>query len=218
MHGKHESAGKAPNMPQATRSLHPKCQSAQALSLKTAYPAASGMSMMNLGKYPTFNNRRWHVPRLDFPRSCDILFLAGAFSVLSRVLSVRCRAVARGRSLFLRHSHIKTARADLRAGSCSVSKKPRRVCARRRKESPIIFFGDMCGEENTSRPANVRAGRLRRPVSALQSGRRPLCQKVLLFDRQTARTGLRAGGHAVCAAIMRKRRGRRSWSYRSGSG
>ncbi len=156
-------------------------------------------------------------PCLDFPRSCDILFLAGAFSALSRVLSVRCRAVARGRSLFLRHSHIKTARADLRAGGQLV-KEPRRVCARRRKESPIIFFGDMCGEENTSRPANVRAGRLRRPVSALQSGRRPLCQKVLLFDRQTARTDLRAGGHAVCAAIMRKKRGRRSWSYRSGSG
>ena len=65
-------------------------------------------------------------PCLDFPRSCDILFLAGAFSVLSRVLSVRCRAVARGRLLFLRH--IKTVRTGLRAGGCSVSKKPRRVC------------------------------------------------------------------------------------------
>ena len=50
-------------------------------------------------------------------------------------------------------------------------------------EGPIIFFGDMCGEENTSRPANVRAVRLRRTASALQSGRKSLCQKVILFDR-----------------------------------
>ena len=133
-------------------------------------------------------------PCLDFPRSCDILFLAGAFSALSRVLSVRCRAVARGRSLFLRHSHIKTARADLRAGGQLV-KEPRRVCARRRKESPIIFFGDMCGEENTSRPANVRAVRLRRTARALQSGRNPLCQKVILFDSRGRR--LRIHGDAA---------------------
>lgn len=33
---------------------------------------------------------------------------------------------------------------------------------------------------------------------------------------KAARTGLRAGGCAVCAAIMRKRRGRRSWPCRSG--
>ena len=88
-------------------------------------------------------------------------------------------------------------------------KEPRRVCARRRKESPIIFFGDMCGEENTSQAASVEFVRRRRTNYArgrLQS----LCQKVILFDRQTARTDLRAGGHAVCAAIMRKRRGRRS--------
>ena len=60
-------------------------------------------------------------------------------------------------------------------------KEPRRVCARRRKESPIIFFGDMCGEENTSRPANVRAVRRRRTARALQSGRKPLCQKSNTF-------------------------------------
>ena len=40
----------------------------------------------------------------------------------------------------------------------------------------------MCGEENTARPANVRAVRLWRTARALQSGRKPLCQKVLLFD------------------------------------
>ena len=60
-------------------------------------------------------------------------------------------------------------------------KEPRRVCARRRKESSIIFFGDMCGEENTSRPANVRAVRRKRAARALQSGRRPLCQKSSAF-------------------------------------
>ena len=110
-------------------------------------------------------------PCLDFPRSCDILFLAGAFSALSRVLSVRCRAVARGRLLFLRH--IKTARADLRAGGQLV-KEPRRVCARRRKESPIIFFGDMCGEENTSQAASVEFVRRRRTNYARSRLQTPL--------------------------------------------
>ena len=56
-------------------------------------------------------------------------------------------------------------------------KGPRRVCACGRKESPIIFFGDMCGEENTSRPANVRAVRRRRTARALQSGRKPFVKK-----------------------------------------
>jgi len=41
-------------------------------------------------------------------------------------------------------------------------KEPRRVCALRRKESPIIFFGDMCGEENTSQAASVEFVRWRR--------------------------------------------------------
>ena len=50
------------------------------------------------------------------------------------------------------------------------------------QRSPIIFFGDMCGEENTSRPANVRAVRHGRTARALQSGRKSLCQKVILFD------------------------------------
>ena len=66
-------------------------------------------------------------------------------------------------------------------------KGPRRVCACGRKESPIIFFGDMCGEENTSRPANVRAVRPRRTARALQSGRKPFCQKVILSDSLKSR-------------------------------
>jgi len=49
------------------------------------------------------------------------------------------------------------------------------------KESPIIFSGDMCGGENTSRPANVRAGRRRRAARALQSGRNPFVKKAVLF-------------------------------------
>ena len=39
----------------------------------------------------------------------------------------------------------------------------------------------MCGEENTSQPANVRVVRLRRTASALQSGSPPLCQKSSTF-------------------------------------
>ena len=50
------------------------------------------------------------------------------------------------------------------------------------QRSPIIFFGDMCGEENTSQAANVRAVRRKRTARALQSGRNPLCQKGFLFD------------------------------------
>ena len=49
------------------------------------------------------------------------------------------------------------------------------------EKSPIIFSGDMCGGENTARPANVRAVRLRRTARALQSGRKPFCQKRNLF-------------------------------------
>jgi hypothetical protein len=53
------------------------------------------------------------------------------------------------------------------------------------KESPIIFSGDMCGGENTSRPANVRAGCRRRAARALQSGRNPFVKKYYFL------TGLR---------------------------
>ena len=63
-----------------------------------------------------------------------------------------------------------------------LSKASQSFAAGGAKENPIIFFGDMCGEENTSRPANVRAVRLRRTARALQSGRKPFCQKVILFD------------------------------------
>ena len=38
-----------------------------------------------------------------------------------------------------------------------LSKASQSFAAGAAKENPIIFFGDMCGEENTSRPANVRA-------------------------------------------------------------
>ena len=41
-------------------------------------------------------------------------------------------------------------------------KEPRSLCACGRKESPIIFFGDMCGEENTSQAASVEFVRRRR--------------------------------------------------------
>ena len=89
-------------------------------------------------------------------------------------------------------------------------KESHRVCARRRKESPIIFFGDMCGEENTSRPANVRAVRLRRAARALQSGRRPFCQKVLLFDRRNTPCAQHRGCPLWCFS------NRQRSAYRSG--
>ena len=56
-------------------------------------------------------------------------------------------------------------RQAIQTGKC---KKPRRVCARRRKEIPIIFSGGMYGGENTARLANARIGHLWCPMRALQ--------------------------------------------------
>ena len=72
---------------------------------------------------------------------------------------------------------------ERRSSACP---KPRRVCARRRKESPIIFFGNMCGEENTSQAASVEFVRRRRTNYARGRLQSP-CQKGILFD------SLRAG-------------------------
>ena len=65
----------------------------------------------------------------------------------------------------------------------------------------IIFFGDMCGEENTSRPANVRAVRLRRTARALQSGRKPLCPKVILLGS----LGTHRFANGACCCLLRSR-------------
>ena len=127
MRKKHESAGEVLNMPQAARSLTPEMRHRASAFAENSIPCSVRNVNYEFGQISHFQKPQMACPPcLDFPHSCDILFLAGAFSALSRVLSVRCRAVARGRLLFLRH--IKTARADLRAGGCSVLKKPRRVC------------------------------------------------------------------------------------------
>ena len=52
--------------------------------------------------------------------------------------------------------------------------EPRSLCARGRKESPIIFFGDMCGEENTSQAASVEFVRRRRTNYARSRLQNPL--------------------------------------------
>jgi len=73
------------------------------------------------------------------------------------------------------------------AGSCpwgdgsACPKASQSFAAAAAKESLIIFFGDMCGEENTARPANVRAVRFRRTARALQQAANPFVKKVLLF-------------------------------------
>ena len=148
-------------------------------------------------------------PCLDFPRSCDILFLAGAFSALSRVLSVRCRAVARGRLLFLHH--IKTARADLRAGGQLV-KEPRSLCARRRQKSEIIFSRDMCVRENTAQAASVEFVRHRHTNSA-RSRLQALCRKTAWVFRQFS-AAPSSDGAAFCAFPGLRCAGR--WAYNSG--
>ena len=57
-------------------------------------------------------------------------------------------------------------------------KEPRRVCACGRKESPIIFFGDMCGEENTSQAASVEFVRRRRTNYARSRLQTPLSKSI----------------------------------------
>ena len=51
----------------------------------------------------------------------------------------------------------------------------------------------MCVGENTARPANVRAVRRWWTARALQSGRKFLCQKVILFDSLTPPAGAACG-------------------------
>jgi hypothetical protein len=60
------------------------------------------------------------------------------------------------------------------AGLRPLAKEPRSLCARRRKESPIIFFGDMCGEENTSQAASMEFVRRRRTNYARSRLQNPL--------------------------------------------
>ena len=67
-----------------------------------------------------------------------------------------------------------------------LSKASQSFAAGAAKESPIIFFGDMCGEENTSQAASVEFVRRRRTNYA-RSRLQSLCQKVILFDSPQGR-------------------------------
>ena len=61
-----------------------------------------------------------------------------------------------------------------RGPAIQLAKEPRSLCARRRKENPIIFFGDMRGEENTSQAASVEFVRRRRTNYARSRLQNPL--------------------------------------------
>ena len=75
-----------------------------------------------------------------------------------------------------------TPRALARGGAAQLVQKPRRVSPpQRRKKVSIIFSGDMCGGENTARPASVEFV-CRRHTNYARSRLQPLCQKVILFD------------------------------------
>ena len=76
--------------------------------------------------------------------------------------------------------------ASIKTRPAGFSKTSQPFAAAAAKESPIIFFGDMCGEENTSQAASVEFVRRRRTNYA-RSRLQPLCQKVLLFDSPTGR-------------------------------
>ena len=93
-------------------------------------------------------------------------------------------------------------------------KEPRSLCACGRKESPIIFFGDMCGEENTSQAASVEFVRRRRTNYARSRLQPPPCQKGILFDslkkpplRSERRLAIFLFGQLACGCTARRTSG-----------
>ena len=89
--------------------------------------------------------------------------------------------MGRVRSLF---KYAKTPRI-LGCGTPACPKASQPFAAAAAKRSPIIFFGDMCGEENTAQAASVKFVRRRRANYA-RSRLQPLYQKVTLFDSRSA--------------------------------
>ena len=80
--------------------------------------------------------------------------------VLDRRAALRCRQAAIPSSKKEYFLTATTPQALARGVSAQLVQKPRRVSPpQRRKKVSIIFSGDMCGGENTARPANVRAVR-----------------------------------------------------------
>ena len=80
--------------------------------------------------------------------------------------------------------YAKTSRI-LECGPPACPKASQSFAAVAAKESAIIFFGDMCGEENTAQAASVEFVRRRRTNYA-RSRLQPICQKVTLFDSLSA--------------------------------
>ena len=72
------------------------------------------------------------------------------------------------------HNRKTPACGAFRGPAIQLVNEPRSLCARRRKENPIIFFGDMCGEENTSQAASVEFVRRRRTNYARSRLQNPL--------------------------------------------
>ena len=118
-------------------------------------------------------------------------------SCIAANLNFRSSRGARGGKILLESDLLRKAQNTAGQPACGVfqiGKKPRRVCARRRKESEIIFSGGVYGGENTARPANVRAWRVRcsgpqpLPTRAQRSGSRwSVCQKHFLTHAKTPR-------------------------------
>ena len=89
------------------------------------------------------------------------------------------------------------------------------------QRSPIIFFGDMCGEENTSQAASVEFLRRRRTNYA-RSRLQPLCQKGFLFDslkrrlsRSRDRRLVSVWGRSARSGTLSARSSWRRWCCRS---
>ena len=127
-----------------------------------------------------------------------------ALPVLDRRAALRCRQAAIPSSKKEYFLISTTPQALARGVTARLVQKPRRVSPpQRRKKVSIIFSGDMCGGENTARPANVRAVR--------QGGRRVRCsrpqtlssKKYYFFDKENPAGSCPRGDGSACPKASR---------------
>ena len=133
--------------------------------------------------------------------------------VLDRQAALRCRQAAIPSSKKEYFLIATTPQALARGVTARLVQKPRRVSPPQwRKKVSIIFSGNMCGGENTARPANVRAIRQGGRRRALQQAANPFVKKVLLFDSNDPAGSCPRGDGSACSKNLvefRRRSGER---------
>ena len=153
-----------------------------AFSLKTAYPAASGMSMMNLDKYPTFKTADGMSPALTFHARVIYCFWQGRSPCYPAFSAFASRGCAGKALVFAPYKN--RPRGSPRGRLQRVKKASQSLPPAGGKKSEIIFSRDMCVRENTAQAASVEFVRHRHTNSA-RSRLQPLCRKTLRVFRQS---------------------------------